>query len=153
MRGSSPPPPCPTACSLAAEGADIVDVGGESTRPGAGRVTEAEELRRIGPVITELAAAGCAGQRGHHAGCGGRVRAGAGARLVNDVSGGLADPRMPRLAAAAGVPYVVTHWRGYSRDMQEPAVYDDVVREVSDELRRQVDAAIAAGRRPVGDHR
>jgi dihydropteroate synthase len=70
---------------------------------------------------------------------------GAGARMVNDVSGGLADPRMPRLAAEAGVPYVVTHWRGYGRDMQERAVYDDVVREVGAELRRRVDEVIAAG--------
>jgi dihydropteroate synthase len=130
---------------LAAEGADIVDVGGESTRPGAQRVDEAEELRRIGPVISGLAAAGVVVSVD-------TMRAGvaeaaldAGARMVNDVSGGLADPRMPGLAAEAGVPYVVTHWRGYGRDMQERAVYDDVVREVGDELRRQVDAVIAAG--------
>ena len=70
---------------------------------------------------------------------------GAGARLVNDISGGRADPRLPRLVAEAGVPYVVAHWRGFSRDMQERAVYDDVVREVRAELGRQVDAVIAAG--------
>jgi dihydropteroate synthase len=130
---------------LAAEGADIVDVGGESTRPGARRVDEAEELRRISPVISELAAAGCAVSVDTMRAGVAEVALGAGARLVNDVSGGLADPRMPRLVAEAGVPYVVTHWRGYGRDMQDRAVYDDVVREVGTELRRQVDAVIAAG--------
>jgi dihydropteroate synthase len=130
---------------LAAEGADIVDVGGESTRPGAQRVDEAEELRRIGPVISELAAAGAAVSVDTMRAGVAEVALGAGARMVNDVSGGLADPRMPRLAAEAGVPYVVTHWRGYGRDMQERAVYDDVVREVVAELRQRVDAVIAAG--------
>ena len=130
---------------LAAEGADIVDVGGESTRPGAQRVDEAEELRRIGPVISGLAAAGAAVSVDTMRAGVAEVALGAGARMVNDVSGGLADPRLPRLAGEAGVPYVVTHWRGYGRDMQDRAVYDDVVREVSAELRRQVDAVIAAG--------
>jgi dihydropteroate synthase len=130
---------------LAAEGADIVDVGGESTRPGAQRVDEAEELRRIGPVISGLAAAGVVVSVDTMRAGVAEAALNAGARMVNDVSGGLADPRMPRLAAEAGVPYVVTHWRGYGRDMQERAVYDDVVREVGDELRRQVDAVIAAG--------
>jgi dihydropteroate synthase len=69
----------------------------------------------------------------------------AGALLVNDVSGGLADPQMTKVLAAARVPYVVMHWRGYSRDMQEHAVYTDVVREVRDELRQRADAAVAAG--------
>ena len=130
---------------LAAEGADIVDVGGESTRPGAQRVGQEEELRRVGPVISQLAAAGVLVSVDTMRAGVAESALGAGARLVNDVSGGLADPRMARLVAGAGVPYVVTHWRGYSRDMQALAVYDDVVREVGDELRRQVDAAIAAG--------
>jgi dihydropteroate synthase len=130
---------------LAAEGADIVDVGGESTRPGAQRVDEAEELRRISPVISELVAAGALVSVDTMRAGVAEVALGAGARLVNDVSGGLADPRMPRLVAEAGVPYVVTHWRGYGRDMQERAVYDDVVREVGAELRRRVDAVVAAG--------
>ena len=130
---------------LAAEGADIVDVGGESTRPGAQRVDEAEELRRVSPLIAELAASGAVISVD-------TMRAGvaeaalrAGARMINDVSGGLADPRMARVAAKAGVPYVVTHWRGHGRDMQERAVYDDVVREAAAELRRRVDEVIAAG--------
>jgi dihydropteroate synthase len=130
---------------LAAEGADIVDVGGESTRPGAQRVDQEEELRRIGPVISQLTAAGVLVSVDTMRAAVAELALGAGARLVNDVSGGLADPRMPRLVAGAGVPYVVAHWRGYSRDMQGLAVYDDVVREVSDELRRQVDAVTAAG--------
>jgi dihydropteroate synthase len=130
---------------LAAEGADIIDVGGESTRPGAQRVDEAEELRRISPVIAELAAAGAVVSVDTMRARVAEVALGAGARMINDVSGGLADPGMPRLAAEAGVPYVVTHWRGYGRDMQERAVYDDVVREVGAELRRRVDEVIAAG--------
>jgi dihydropteroate synthase len=131
--------------SLAAEGADIVDVGGESTRPGAGRVDEAEELRRIGPVVAELAAAGVVVSVDTMRPAVAEFALAAGARLVNDISGGLADPALPRLAAQARVPYVVAHWRGFSRDMQDRAVYDDVVREVRDELGRQVDAVIAAG--------
>jgi dihydropteroate synthase len=130
---------------LAAEGADIVDVGGESTRPGAQRVAEEEELRRIGPVISELAAAGVLVSVDTMRAAVAEFALGAGARLINDVSGGQADPRMPRLAADAGVPYVVVHWRGYSSDMQRRAVYDDVVREVRDELAHQVDTVTAAG--------
>jgi dihydropteroate synthase len=130
---------------LAADGADIVDVGGESTRPGAARVDEAEELRRIGPVVAGLAAAGVLVSVDTMRPAVAEFAIGAGARLVNDISGGRADPRLPRLAAEAGVPYVVAHWRGFSQDMQEQAVYDDVVREVRDELGRQVDAVVAAG--------
>jgi dihydropteroate synthase len=130
---------------LAAQGADIVDVGGESTRPGAQRIDEAEELRRIGPVVTELVRAGLTvsidTMRARVAG----FALDAGAQLVNDVSGGLADPDMPRLVAAAGVSYVVVHWRGHSRDMYARAVYADVVTEVRDELATRVDAVVHAG--------
>src|SRR5262249_22857030 len=130
---------------LAAHGADIVDVGGESTRPGAQRIDEAEELRRIGPVVTELVRAGLSvsidTKRARVAG----YAIDAGVQLVNDVSGGLADPDMPRLVAAAGVSYVVVHWRGHSRDMYSRAVYADVVSEVRDELSRRVDAVVHAG--------
>jgi dihydropteroate synthase len=130
---------------LAAQGADIVDVGGESTRPGAQRIDEAEELRRIGPVVTELVRAGLTvsidTMRARVAG----FALDAGAQLVNDVSGGLADPDMPRLVAAAGVAYVVVHWRGHSRDMYARAVYADVVTEVRDELAKRVDAVVQAG--------
>jgi len=130
---------------LAAQGADIVDVGGESTRPGARRIDEAEELRRIGPVVTELARAGLTvsidTMRARVAG----FALDAGAHMVNDVSGGLADPDVPRLVAAAGVSYVVVHWRGHSRDMYARAVYADVVTEVHDELAKRVDAVVHAG--------
>jgi dihydropteroate synthase len=130
---------------LAAQGADIVDVGGESTRPGAQRIDEAEELRRIGPVVTELVRAGLTvsidTMRARVAG----FALDAGAQLVNDVSGGLADPDMPALVAAAGVSYVVVHWRGHSRDMYARAVYADVVAEVRDELAERVDAVVRAG--------
>ena len=130
---------------LAAQGADIVDVGGESTRPGAQRIDEAEELRRVGPVVTELVRAGLTvsidTMRARVAG----FALDAGAQLVNDVSGGLADPDVPRLVAAAGVSYVVVHWRGFSRDMYARAVYGDVVTEVRDELAKRVDAVVHAG--------
>jgi dihydropteroate synthase len=133
---------------LAAQGADIVDVGGESTRPGAQRVSAEEELRRVGPVITELARAGLAVSVDTMRARVADFALQAGARLVNDVSGGLADPYMPRLVAKASVPYVVMHWRGHSHDMNSRAVYGDVVREVSDELRRRVDAVVAEGLDP-----
>jgi dihydropteroate synthase len=130
---------------LLAQGADIVDVGGESTRPGAQRVSEEEELRRVGPVITELVRSGAPVSID-------TMRAGvaefalnAGVHMVNDVSGGLADPQMPRLVAAARVPYVVVHWRGHSHDMYSRAVYADVVQEVRDELSRRVDAIVNEG--------
>ncbi len=136
---------------LIAEGADIVDVGGESTRPGATRVDQAEELRRIVPVLQAL---------GQHE----QVRAGtvalsvdtmraevarqavaAGARLINDVSGGQADPDMVPTAAELAVPYLLMHWRGHSADMQTRAHYRDVAAEVRDELSRQIDLVLAAG--------
>jgi dihydropteroate synthase len=130
---------------LAAQGADIVDVGGESTRPGAQRITEEEELRRIGPVVTELARAGLPVSIDTMRARVAEFALDAGARLVNDVSGGLADPDMPRLVAAAGVAYVVMHWRGHSQDMYARAAYGDVVAEVRDELARRVDAVLHAG--------
>ena len=134
---------------LAARGADIIDVGGESTRPGAGRISAAEELRRIGPVVTGLAAAGLTVSVDTMRAVVAEAAVGAGAKLVNDVSGGLADPGMLSLVAAAGVPYVVMHWRGHSSGMQDRAHYADVVREVRDELRERVDAAVAAGVDPA----
>jgi dihydropteroate synthase len=134
---------------LMAQGADIVDVGGESTRPGAQRVTQEEELRRIGPVVTELAKAGVPVSIDTMRAAVAEFALEAGAHLVNDVSGGLADPQMPRLVAAAGVSYVVVHWRGHSRDMYSRAVYADVVREVRDELGRRVEAVVAAGVDPA----
>jgi dihydropteroate synthase len=130
---------------LAAQGADIVDVGGESTRPGAQRIPADEELRRVIPVITGLARENAPVSVDTMRAEVAHAALGAGARLVNDVSGGLADPDMPRLVAGAGVPYVVMHWRGHSHRMQDRAVYADVVTEVCEELRRRVDAVIAEG--------
>jgi dihydropteroate synthase len=130
---------------LVAHGADIVDVGGESTRPGAQRISVAEELRRVGPVVTELVQAGVPVSIDTMRAPVAEFALAAGVQLVNDVSGGLADPGMPRLVAAAGVSYVVVHWRGHSRDMYSRAVYTDVVGEVRDELSRRVDAVIDAG--------
>ena len=130
---------------LAAEGADIVDVGGESTRPGAQRIPAEEEIRRVQPVITELARSGIPVSVDTMRARVAELAIEAGARLVNDVSGGLADPHMPRLVAKASVPYVVMHWRGHSHDMNSRAIYRDVVTEVRDELSRRVDAVVAEG--------
>ena len=134
---------------LAAQGADIVDVGGESTRPGAQRVPAAEELRRVLPVVTELAAAGLTVSIDTMRAATAAAALEAGARLLNDVSGGLADPQMAALAAAARVPFVVMHWRGHSQDMMRHAVYQDVVAEVRRELGQRITALTAAGVDPA----
>jgi dihydropteroate synthase len=131
--------------ALIASGADIVDVGGESTRPGAVRVDAAEEQRRILPVISALSADGIFVSVDTMRAETAQVALAAGARMVNDVSGGLADVRLPRFVAEAGVPYVVMHWRGHSADMQSKARYGDVLAEVCDELMRRVDAVVGAG--------
>ena len=130
---------------LVAEGADIVDVGGESTRPGAQRVSLDEELRRVVPVIRALAEENVPVSVDTMRAEVAEAAVAVGARLVNDVSGGLADPDMPRVVAAANVPYVVMHWRGHSHDMQTRSVYADVVREVREELLHRVDAVLREG--------
>ncbi|MFG1823862.1 dihydropteroate synthase [Microbispora bryophytorum] len=130
---------------LVAEGADIVDVGGESTRPGAARVSLEEELRRVEPVIRTLTEEGVTVSVDTMRAEVAEAAVAAGAKLVNDVSGGLADPVMPRVVAATGVPYVVMHWRGHSRDMDSRAIYGDVVTEVAEELRKRVDSVLAEG--------
>ncbi|GAA1238162.1 dihydropteroate synthase [Kitasatospora nipponensis] len=130
---------------LVARGADLVDVGGESTRPGAQRVTEQEELRRVLPVVRELAAAGVVVSVDTMRAAVAERALAAGARLVNDVSGGLADPAMAGVVAAAGTPFVVMHWRGQSVDMDRHAVYGDVVAEVVAELSQRVEQLVAAG--------
>jgi dihydropteroate synthase len=133
---------------LVAEGADIIDIGGESTRPGAIRPEVSEELRRVLPVIRELAAAGaCVSIDTMRAAVAAPAIA-AGARLVNDVSGGKADPGMLALVAESGVPFVCMHWRGHSEDMQSKASYADVVTEVITELRTQLDTAARLGVAP-----
>ncbi|RJL22614.1 dihydropteroate synthase [Bailinhaonella thermotolerans] len=133
---------------LVDEGADIVDVGGESTRPGAQRVSYEEELRRVEPVIKALAQEGVPVSVDTMRAEVAEAAVEAGAVLVNDVSGGLADPDMPRVVARARVPYVVMHWRGHSHDMLTRAVYADPVREVRDELARRVDSVISEGVEP-----
>jgi dihydropteroate synthase len=130
---------------LLAEGADILDVGGESTRPGASRVSVVEELRRVLPVVRELADAGALVSIDTMRAGVAEAALAAGARAVNDVSGGLADPAMVPFVAGARVPYVVMHWRGHSRDMQTRAVYSDVVGEVGAELRQRLDAVVEGG--------
>ncbi len=129
-------------------GADYVDVGGESTRPGAERVPAAEELRRVVPVVERLAAAGVAVSVDTTRAAVAEAAVAAGAVLVNDVSGGLADPAMAAVVAGARVPWVLNHSRGTSRDMYSAAVYGDVVREVAEELRMRVDDAVEAGVAP-----
>ena len=130
---------------LLADGADIIDVGGESTRPGAIRPEVSEELRRVIPVVGELAAAGaCVSIDTMRAAIAAPAIA-AGARLVNDVSGGKADPGMLNLVADSGVPFICMHWRGHSEDMQSRASYADVVSEVIAELCTQLDEAVRAG--------
>lgn len=130
---------------LVEHGADLVDVGGESTRPGAVRIDETEELRRAVPVVAELSSAGIAVSIDTMRASVAEAAVEAGAVLVNDVSGGLADPRMLPFVASAAVPCVLMHWRGHSAHMQELAGYGDVVEDVRTELSRRVDAALAAG--------
>jgi len=133
------------AAQMAAEGADLIDVGGESTRPGAERVAAEVERDRVIPVIKELAADGLVLSVDTTRAAVAAAALEAGAAVINDVSGGLADPDMVHVAADAKVPLVLMHWRGHSRDMDRLAIYDDVVTDVRDELSRRVDAALAAG--------
>ncbi|MEU0525396.1 dihydropteroate synthase [Streptomyces niveus] len=133
---------------LVTEGADLVDVGGESTRPGASRVDEDEELRRVVPVVRGLVSEGVTVSVDTMRASVAERAVAAGAVLVNDVSGGLADPAMVPAVAAAGVPFVVMHWRGFSQDMNNRAVYTDVVAEVVAELRERMDAVVAGGIAP-----
>ncbi len=130
---------------LLSDGADMLDVGGESTRPGAQRVTPADELARVVPVVRDLVDAGAVVSVDTMRAATATAALAAGASLVNDVSGGLADTDLPSVVAEAGVPYVVMHWRGHSHTMQALAAYDDVVRDVRDELSRRLDALGAAG--------
>jgi dihydropteroate synthase len=131
--------------ALLAEGADLLDVGGESTRPGAIRPDVDEELRRVLPVVQALASAGAAvtidTMRAEVA----RAAVEAGAVGVNDVSGGLADDKMLDSVSALAVPYICMHWRGHSTQMQELATYDDIVVDVRTELAERRAAAVAAG--------
>ncbi len=130
---------------LLAEGADIIDVGGESTRPGAVRPSTAVERQRVLPVVGALADAGALVSIDTMRPVVAAAAIEAGARLINDVSGGRADPRLLRVVADAGLPYVCTHWRGHSADMDDKAVYADVVSDVIAELGAQLEACVDAG--------
>jgi dihydropteroate synthase len=130
---------------LLEQGADILDVGGESTRPGAERVSEEEELRRVIPVIRELARGGARVSVDTMRASVAAQALEVGASIVNDVSGGLADASMARVVADAGVPFVVMHWRGHSQTMQDHASYQDVVAEVCRELTDRMDDLCAQG--------
>ena len=127
------------------EGADLIDVGGESTRPGAGRVDAGTETARVLPVLRELAAAGVPMSIDTTRATVAAAALEAGVHVVNDVSGGLADPEMARVVADAGCPWILMHWRGHSRSMAQLAEYTDVVSEVCAELAERIDAAVAAG--------
>lgn len=134
---------------LIAEGADIVDVGGESTKPGVERVSQEDELKRVIPVITELVKDGATVSVDTMRAEVAKQAIAAGATYVNDVSGGLADEKMAGLIAAhPKIQYIVMHWRGHSKDMQNQAVYEDVVKEVKDELDDRVSSLLKVGVNP-----
>jgi dihydropteroate synthase len=133
------------ALDLQAQGADVIDVGGESTRPGAARVSPADEQARVIPVIAELARQGLVvsvdtlnSETAHAA-------AAAGATIINDVSGGLADPAMASVAAQTGLTYVAMHWRAHAQQMDGLASYDNVVTDVRTELAARVAELTQAG--------
>jgi len=131
--------------AMIAEGADILDIGGESTRPGAVRITEEEELSRVIPVIKELAHHGAVISIDTMRSGVARAAVEVGATYINDVSGGLADSQMHHVVADLGTKYILMHWRGHSVDMNSKAIYGDVVEEVKAELMEQVGKALAAG--------
>ena len=130
---------------MLAEGVDIIDIGGESTKPGVERVSEEEELARVIPVVKELAKTGARISIDTMRASTARAAIKAGAQIINDVSGGLADPEMLPTAAQLGVPFIAMHWRGHSKDMNSRAVYGDVVKDVISELQERIDAALNAG--------
>jgi dihydropteroate synthase len=135
--------------ALRAQGADLVDVGGESTRPGARRVDAATEIARVVPVLRALAASGVPCSVDTTRAAVAEAALEAGAVIVNDFSGGLADPAMASTMARCRVPWILMHWRGHSAKMDELASYQDVVAEVRAELVARVDAAVLAGVDPA----
>jgi len=130
---------------MIAEGVDIIDIGGESTRPGAERVSEAEEIARTIPVITELSRHGATISIDTMRASTAEAAVKAGASIINDVSGGLADVAMLQTAARLQVPYIAMHWRGHSKEMNSKATYGDVVIDVISELNERIEAALDAG--------
>jgi dihydropteroate synthase len=144
-RWDSPDAAIARGLELHRQGADIVDVGGESTRPGADRVPAAVERERVLPVIEALVAEGVVVSVDTLNASTGTAAVAAGAAYLNDVSGGLADPGMARAAADSGVTFIASHWRGHSATMQQNAEYTDVVVDVRTELGRRADALLEAG--------
>jgi dihydropteroate synthase len=134
---------------MIAEGVDIIDIGGESTRPGADRVSAEEEISRTIPVIAELARHGAKISIDTMRASTAKAAIKAGAAIVNDVSGGLADSHMLNTVAELDVPYIAMHWRGLSKDMNSKAIYTDVVAEVISELQERITAALDAGIKPA----
>ncbi len=130
---------------MISEGVDIIDIGGESTRPGAARVSAAEEQARVIPVIEKLSQSGIPISIDTMRAQTAELAITAGASIVNDVSGGLADDLMHEVVAEMGCPYILMHWRGHSQDMNKRAVYGDVVKEVIAELNTQIEAALRSG--------
>jgi dihydropteroate synthase len=127
------------------EGVDIIDIGGESTRPGAERVSEEEEQKRVIPVIQALVGKGVDISIDTMRASTARLAVEAGASIVNDVSGGAADPEMFATVADLGCKYTLMHWRGHSKEMNSLATYSDVMSEVIHEVTIQLDKALAAG--------
>lgn len=130
------------------EGADIIDVGGESTRPGSTRISAAEEMERVLPVIEELSSRGALLSIDTTRATTAKAAIASGARVINDISAGLFDPLILEVSAALDCPYIAMHSRGESKDMQSRARYDDVVKEVIEELSQRISAALAAGIKP-----
>ena len=130
---------------MIAEGVDIIDIGGESTRPGAQRVNAEEEQARVIPVIEKLSQTGIPISIDTMRAQTADKAIAAGASIVNDVSGGLADDAMFETVSELGCPYILMHWRGHSADMNSRAIYNDVVQEVISEIGIQVDNALSSG--------
>ena len=133
------------AKEMISEGVDIIDVGGESTRPGADRVSAEEEQARVLPVIAELSKHGVKISIDTMRADTAEKAVQAGAAIINDVSGGLSDPAMFATVKKLGVPYILMHWRGQSKEMNSRAIYKDVVNDVISEINSQIEAAIDAG--------
>ena len=130
---------------MIAEGVDIIDIGGESTRPGADRISAEEEQARVMPVIAELSKRGARISIDTMRADTAEKAVQAGASIINDVSGGLSDPAMFATVRKLGVPYILMHWRGESKEMNSRAIYTDVVNDVISEINSQIDAALDAG--------
>ncbi|NEM91993.1 dihydropteroate synthase [Galbitalea soli] len=137
------------AVELREQGADLIDVGGESTRPGADRVPIEDEQRRVLPVVAGLVERGIEVSVDTMNADTARRAADTGAAIINDVSGGLSDPEMYRAIAGLGVRYIAMHWRGHSDSMNELAVYGDVVRDVVAELTGRVAEMLVWGIDPA----